>query len=164
MIGNSFHQLFMLGANKLVAAGIEFGPIQQEAGFTKTDWDLLTSVTCWTQSQRQQIPGLIANAVSITLNIAGLPATPLPGAFVAATICKIVAPCNRLVAAAGAPESFDALSASGLHSESVKVITTKEQMYSLVTYMTSEQFGALSSFRLNQEIEDAVIEAQANGI
>lgn len=163
MIGNTFHQLFLLGADELAAAPIEYGEMHQTAGFTKDDWDLLSQKECWTPAQVMNLPTLINTLVSITLKIGGLPAVPLPGAFVAASICKNIAPCNRLLAAASAPESFDAMSASGILGASVKTITSKEQMYALVIYMSSADYGALSSFRLNDEIEDAVIAEQLKG-
>lgn len=157
MIGNTFQQLFLLGANELAIAGIEYGPDQQAAGFTQEEWLLLTSPECWTKSEQMKMPSIISNAISITLRTAGLPAVPLPGAYVAAVICKLVSPCNRLVAAASAPESFDAMSAVGLVAESMKVITTQEQMYALVIYFSSAQFGALENFAIDEVVAAAVI-------
>jgi len=164
MIGNSYQQLFLLGANRLATAGIEYGVEQQAAGFTEDDWLLLTSTECWSQQEQLKLPSLIANCVSITLRTAGLPPTPLPGAYVAACICKLVSPCNRLVAAASAPESFDVMSAAGIAAETMKVITSQEQMYGLVVYFSSAEFGALESFRVDEMVEAAVIEAQLPGV
>ncbi len=161
MIGNTYQQLFLLGANELATSDIEYGSQQQSAGFTREEWELLTEPECWSKSEQMKVASILAAAVSITLRIAGLPAVPLPGAYVAAVICKLVAPCNRILAAASAPESFDAMSAVGLVSESVKVITSKEQMYALVVYFSSAEFGALETFRLDEETETAVIEAQS---
>lgn len=160
MIGNTYHQLFLLGANQLAAAGKEYGPEQQAAGFTKDEWDLLCDPTCWTKSEQMKIGSILSSAISITLRTAGLPPTPLPGAFVAAVICKLVAPCNRLIAAASAPESFDVMSAVGITGESQKIITSREQMYALVVYFSSAEYGALESFRLDPEIEAGVIREQ----
>ncbi len=160
MIGNTYQQLFLLGANELASTPKEYGPEQQAAGFTKDEWDLLTDATCWTKSEQMKIGSILSSAVSITLRTAGLPPTPLPGAFVAAVICKLVAPCNRLVAATSAPESFDAMSAVGLTTESVKIITSKEQMYALVLYFSSAEFGALERYRIDPEVEAAVIQQQ----
>lgn len=161
MIGNSYQQLFLLGANALAVAPIDYGPEQQAAGFTKEEWDLLTSTTCWSKPEQMKIPSIISSAISITLRTAGLPPVPLPGAYVAAVICKLVAPCNRLIAAASSPESFDIMSAVGVTGESLKVMTTKEQMYALVVYFSSAQFGALESFALDSILEAQVIEDQA---
>lgn len=161
MIGNTFQQLFLLGANQLVASGTEYGPDQQAAGFTQEEWELLTQPECWSKAQQMKIPSVLSAAVSITLRIGGLPAVPLPGAFVAATICKLVSPCNRFLAAASSPESFDALSASGITGEPVQIITTKEQMYALVTYFSSAEFGALENIALEAAVQELVIAQQA---
>lgn len=164
MLGNTFQQLFLLGANQLVASGTGYGPDQQAAGFTQEEWEILTQVECWTKAQQMKIASIISAAVSITLRVAGLPPVPLPGAFVAATICKLVAPCNRLVAAASSPESFDALSASGITGEPVEIITTKQQMYSLVTYFSSAEFGALENVALEAAVQELVLEQQTNPV
>lgn len=164
MIGNTFQQLFLLGANQLVASGTAYGPDQQAAGFTQEEWELLTQPECWTNAQQMKVPSIISAAVSITLRVAGLPPVPLPGAFVAATICKLVAPCNRLIAAASSPESFDALSASGITGEPVEIITTKSQMYALVVYFSSAQFGALDNVALSAAAEQIVLEQQTNPV
>ena len=157
IIGNTFQQLFLLGANELASSPVEYGTEQQNAGFTRDEWELLTAAECWSKAEQMKIPSILANAVSITLRTAGLPPAPLPGAYVAAVICKLVAPCNRMVAAASAPESFDAMSASGLTAEPREVITTRSQMYSLVAYFSSAEFGALESFGLDKMTEEAVI-------
>lgn len=159
---NTYQNLFLLGANELATHTQEYGPEQQAAGFTKDEWDLLTADECWSKSEQMKIPSILSSAVSITLRTAGLPPVPLPGAYVAAVICKLVHSCNRLVAAASAPESFDVLSAVGLNSETKTIITTKEQMYSLVVYFSSAQFGALESFAIDSMVEAQVIAEQAN--
>ena len=160
MIGNTYQQLFLLGANQLATTPTEYGTEQQAAGFTQDEWNLLTTDTCWTKAEQMKIPSILASAVSITLRIASLPAVPLPGAFVAATICKLVAPCNRILAAASAPESFDAMSAVGLTGESVAVMTTKEQMYALVVYFSSSEFGALENVAIDAAAYQQVLEEQ----
>lgn len=160
MIGNTYQQLFLMGANQLATAGAEYGPEQQSAGFTLDEWNLLTSATCWTKAEQMKIGSIISSAVSITLRTAGLPPVPLPGAYVAAVICKLVAPCNRLVAAASAPESFDVMSAVGLTGESVKVITSKEQMYALVVYFSSAEYGALENVAIDAAAYQQILEEQ----
>lgn len=161
MIGNTFQQLFLLGANQLVAAGTEFAAEHQAAGFTQEEWDVLTSPICWTQPEQMKIQSIISNAISITLRTAGLPASPLPAPYLAATICKYVAPCNRLVAAASCPESFDAMSASGITSEPVEIITSKSQMLALVVYFSSAEFGALENVALTAA-QNELMELQTN--
>lgn len=157
---NTYMQLFLLGANELATHTADYGPEQQSAGFSNEEWNLLTSETCWSKSEQMKISSVLASAVSITLRTAGLPPTPLPGAYIAATICKLIAPCNRLVAAASAPESFDVLSATGFTEESRHVITSKEQMFALVIYFSSNEFGALESFAIDSLVEEDVLSAQ----
>lgn len=154
----NYNDLFLLGANELVAMTKVYGPDQIAAGFTEEEWSLLTQEDCWTISQQRKIKSVLASACSITLAIAGLPPAPLPGAYVAAVICKLCAPCNRLVAANQAPESFDARSALGLVGESIEVITSQAQMYALVVHFSSAEFAALSSFPVS-EVVNAAVEA-----
>ena len=90
MIGNTFHQLFLLGANQLAVAPMVYGPEQQAAGFTIEEWDILTAQQCWTKAEQMKVSSILSSAVSITLRTAGLPPAPLPGAYVAAVICKLV--------------------------------------------------------------------------
>lgn len=163
-IGNTFQQLFLIGANQLAVSGQVYGVEQQAAGFSQEEWDTLTSPDCWTKTEQMKIGNIVANAISITLRTAGLPPVPLPGAYVAAVICKLVAPCNRLLAAASAPESFDAMSALGLTGESLNVITTKQQMYALVMYFSSAEFGALESFPIDDIIAAQVLAEQAEEV
>lgn len=161
MIGNSYQQLFLLGANELATMGVAYGPDQQAAGFTQDEWTLLTQPECWTKAEQRKLKTVIQNAVSITLAVAGLPAVPLPGAFVAAVICKLCASCNRLVACMSAPESFDVMSAAGISANSVEIITTREQMMALVVYFSSADFTALQGFHLQGDVEEEIIADQA---
>lgn len=161
MIGNTFQTMFLLGANELATAPVEYGIEQQAAGFSETEWNLLTSETCWTQADQMKIASIIASAISITLKTGGLPAVPLPGAFCAAVICKLVKPCNRLLAAASCPESYDVMSASGLTGDSMQIITTKEQMTSLVVYFSSAEYGALENVAIDDLVAALVIVEQS---
>ena len=162
MIGNTFQSLFLVGANKLASNKTEYTDIQKAQGFTKEEWDLLCSEECWTQEERLKIPALVSTAVSCTLRAAGLTPVPLPGAFVAATICRLVCPCNRYVAALAAPESFDVMSASGLTGPVEDNITTKKQMLALVTYFSSAEYGALENVALNAAAKDIIEAHQQN--
>lgn len=161
MVAKSFANLFLNGADKLAACPKCYGPIQQAAGFTEDEWNRLTSTECWTQAEQRKIKSDLSSAVSISMAIAGLPATPLPGAYVAAVICKLVAPCNRLLAAASAPESFDCVSALGLRATSEVVTTTREQMYALVTLFSAEDYSSLENAKVDGDLKKSVVEAQA---
>lgn len=155
-----YQQLFLNGANNLASFTQEYTEQVQAAGFSQEEWDLLTEKKCWTPQQRQQISGVIAAAVSITLTIAGLPATRMPGAFVAAIICKLVEPCNRPVAAMHAPASFDALSAVGLTREVEIIQTPPEQMMALVLHFSSREFQKLINVTVDEFIEEEVLRLQ----
>lgn len=160
MTGNSFHQLFLLGANQLAASIPEgYGPTQVEAGFTEEEWNLLQSPTMWSKAEQMKVASVIQNACSICCRVAGLPAIPLPGAFVAATICKLIPAHNRILAAVNAPENFDVRSAAGLDSAAVQELTPTWQMIALVTYFSSAEFGALESFALDAASQ-ALVDAQ----
>lgn len=160
MIALTYSQLFLRGANELASAPREYGPMQQQAGFNSEEWNLLVQDECWSRAQQRKMASIVSNAVSITLNIAGLPAVPLTGAYVASIICKLVAPCNRIVAASCAPESFDAMSATGIVCQSEVKPTTREQMVALVCYFTAMGTEALGHFPVDGITENQVIEEQ----
>ena len=152
-IGNSFQQLFLLGANQLAHLPVEYGPVHQTAGFKQQDWEILTQEEMWSKKQRMQIAAILAEAVSISMIEAGLTPTPLPGCNVAAIICKLVKPCNRMVAAEVAPMSYDAMSATGITAAPQEIMTETWQMKALVTYFSSAEFGALESFAIDKFAE-----------
>ena len=156
----SFQDLFMVGANQLAAMGIEWGPDQQAAGFSETEWLLLTDTRCWSRSDQQKIPSALRKAVSLTLNIAGLTPTPLPAQFVAAVICKLCAPCNCLVASRCAPESFDAMAASGIYAETEVIASTVQQMDSLICAFQSGDYSSIQSARVDEIAENAAVDGQ----
>ena len=69
------------------------------------------------------------------MTIAGLPAIPMPGQYVAAIIAEIVAPVNRLVACTKAPDTFDADAASGiLGTHEVKDMSVQQLMALVIAY------------------------------
>lgn len=155
-----YQDLFMVGANQLAAMSLTWGPDHQAAGFNETDWALLTDTTCWSKTQQLKVASCLRLAVSMTLRAAGLAPTPLPGAFVAAVICKLIAPCNRLVAGQNAPESFDAMSASGIYSETEVINTTSQQMMGLICAFSSGDYSSVQSARVEQIVENAVLDEQ----
>ena len=130
-------RMMAIGAMQLVTLGKEHTAQHAAAGFSAEEWNLLTQETPWSQEQRRQVRSVLAEAVNVTLELAGLPSEPLPGQYVAAVIVKVVAPCNRLVAAYRAPETYDAVSASGLVGPTDIVEMTASQMVSLVTAYSS---------------------------
>lgn len=156
----TYQDLFMVGANAIAAMGLEYGVDQKAAGFSESEWDLLTDKTCWSRSQQKQVASALRMAVSLTLRVAGLAPTPLPGVFVAAVICQLIAPCNRLVAGQAAPESYDAISASGVYSDVEVLNTRQEQMTSLIMMFSSEDYSSVQSARVDEMAENAAIDEQ----
>lgn len=128
----TLHKTFRLGAEALARGNFRYGALHREYGFSQTDWDLLTKQDHWTAEEARQARGIIAAAIEVCLSLGGLPAVPLPGQYAAAVIAILVSPANRMIAAMKAPDTFDAVAASGLQ-ETVQIRPTpKEQMIALV--------------------------------
>ncbi len=125
-------EVFRNGALCLASKTMEYSETHRKYGLSKDDWELLTQKEPWNTSQRARVRSMIAEAVTISLTIAGLPAQTLPAQYVAAVIATVVQPANLLVASTRAPEAFDAMDASGMMSKSEVRSVTIEQMQSLV--------------------------------
>lgn len=151
----------MVGAFQIAELGTEHSARHAAVGFSAEEWDLLTQKEMWTQEQRRMVRAPLAEAVSISLTLAGLPSEPLPGQYVAAVIAKLVAPANRLVAAFRAPETFDAVSASGLIGEGEVKAMTPQQMVSLVMYYSSGQYDDLQPDASRELREEALRQDKA---
>ena len=147
-------RMFEGGALTLVSDQMEYTKRHAEAGFSKPEWDLLTQKEYWNADQARQVSSILAEATSISLRLAGIPAVPLPGQYVAALICKLVAPANRLTAALRAPRTFEAENAAGVSGPVAVKETTPEQMMSLVMY-----FSDRGSDIDQQGIDPRVVEA-----
>jgi len=120
------------GAMVLSNLGKKHTAAHAAAGFSAEEWELLTKVEPWTAEERRGVRSVLAEAVNVTMAIAGLPAEPLPGQYVAAVISTLIHPVNRHVAAIRAPETYDAVAASGLVGSSEIVPMTPQQMVGLV--------------------------------
>lgn len=105
--------------------------LHREYGLSKEDWDLVTQSEPWNTEQRMRVRSVLAECCQISLTIAGLPANSLPAQFVAAMIAAIVSPCNLLVAATRAPESFDAVASANTQKVFELTPVLREQMISL---------------------------------
>lgn len=162
-VGYGFCETFLVGADELACMPAEYGVQQQAAGFTQEQWNLLTSKDLWTAAERDRIPSLLVTALSISLRVAGLPPSPVPGAYVAAVIAKLVAPCNRQVACHSAPESFDLMAAAGVTGTSQVVPTKREQLLGLVAVFSSGDFRSLAQFKIDTELEKLNMARQAAG-
>lgn len=75
---------------------------------------------------------VLANCLEVSMTIAGMPAIPLPGHYTAALIATVVSPSNQLIACCKAPDTFDAVAASGLQETVVVKPMKLEQLMSLV--------------------------------
>lgn len=157
---SKFNDLYMLGANELAAYTKDFGPQQIAAGFKMEDWNLLVQDECWTKEEQLKFASILSNACSMTLRVAGLAPVPLPAAYVAATICKLCAPCNRLVAAQSAPRAFDSRSALGFDGASEERPVGAAQMMALVEYFSAKDFAALAAFPVSEVVAAAVAAQQ----
>ena len=104
----------------------------REAGLTETEWQTFTQNELWTIDQRHKFPSICSEVLNLSLSVAGLPAQPLPAQFVAAIIATMVSPANWIVAANRAPQSYDALDASGIQGSHEVRNVSAEQMVSLV--------------------------------
>jgi len=124
---------FRIGARQLAGPTRDYANLHAEHGLTKPEWDLLVQNDPWNVEQRRQAKSTLSECLQISLTLAGLPAMALPGQYVAACIVEIVSPVNRLVAAAKAPEAYDAVMASGLETEESEIRPiSPEQMISMV--------------------------------
>lgn len=143
------HKSFRLGAERLASG--QYGTLHREFGISETDWRLLTQEENWTHEQARATRAIIASVVEVCMTVCGMPAVPLPAQYVAAVIAIVVAPNNRLIAATKAPDTFDAVAASGL-METVEIRpASREQMIALVMAY-SGGFGGEPMPRVNSEV------------
>lgn len=126
------HQSFRIGAEALAVSAGKYSAVHRQHGLTKDDWNLFTQSRHWTPEEARQIRSVMASVVEVSLTIAGMPAVPLPGHYVAAVIAICVAPANRFVACTKVPDTFDTFAASGIHEEIVVQPMRTETMMALV--------------------------------
>lgn len=126
------HAAFKAGAAELAREGLKYSEIHRAHGISQADWQLITQKEFWTPEQYRSVRSLLANLVEVSMTVAGLPSVPLPGHYVAAVIAICVAPANRIMAAQKAPETFDAIAASGIAETFVVRPMQREQMIALV--------------------------------
>jgi hypothetical protein len=103
-----------------------------EMGMTQQHFDMLTSPDPWLPAEVQEMRGVLASAINISLTFANLPARALPAQYVAAVIGYMVNPVNWLTAATIAPETFDAVQSANSEEEFKTRPVQYEQMISLV--------------------------------
>ena len=108
------HKAFQHGAQILAKDNCKYTTLHKGHGIDPHHWELLTQKEYWSPDQVRQIRSILAQALEVSMTIAGMPAIPLPGQYLAALIAEVVSPCNRLVACMKAPDTFDAEAASGI--------------------------------------------------
>lgn len=136
----------------LARDGLQYGEIHRAHGISQADWKLITQEEFWTPEQYRSVRSLLANVVEVSMTVAGLPSVPLPGQYVAAVIAICVSPCNRIMAAQKAPDTYDAVVASGLQETFQVRPMPREQMVSLVLAYSGGFGGEPPMQRLNAEV------------
>ena len=151
------HIAFRMGAAQLARDNRKYGTLHKEHGIDQHEWSILTQDEYWSPDQARQMRTVLASAVEVSMTIAGIPAIPLPGQYVAAFIAEVVSPCNRFVACTKAPDTFDAMDASGLMTTSEVTTMTTQQLMALVLAYSGGFQGEPSAHRLpkkvNQQME-----------
>jgi hypothetical protein len=125
-------KMFHIFKTAVVTLAQEYGEQHAGYGISPQDWTLLTQKELWNSDQRSQVRGILSEITNVACTIGGIPAIPLPGQFVAALIAHVVSPANYFVASTRAPDTYDALLASGLQGKVNIQPMTQQQMLSLV--------------------------------
>ena len=129
------HQAFKVGAKIIAAHEKAYTTLHKAHGLEQAEWELITQSEYWSIDQARQVRSILASVVEVSMTIAGMPAIPLPGQYVAAVIAEVVAPCNRMVACTKAPDTFDAAEASGiLSTHEVKDMSVQQLMALVLAY------------------------------
>ena len=153
------HRAFQQGAKKLAGATGEYTDLHKSHGIDPHHWDLLTTEEPWSPDEARQIRAILAGAVEVAMTIAGMPAIPLPGQYVAALIAEIVSPVNRLVACTKAPDTFDAEVASGVMMDHEVKDMPVQQLMSLVILYSSGYPGEPIPHKLGKEVKEVIKKA-----
>ena len=150
------HIAFRMGAAQLAKDNRKYGTLHKEHGIDQHEWSILTQDEYWSPDQARQMRNVLAAAVEVSMTIAGIPAIPLPGQYVAAFITEVVSPCNKIVACTKAPDTFDAMDASGLLKTSeVKTMSTQQLMALVLAYSGGYQ-GEPTAHRLPRKIAEEI--------
>ena len=129
------HSAFRVGAQRLAAHQCKYTTLHKTHGIEEHHWKLLTQDEYWSPDETRQMRNVIAGVVEASMTIAGMPAIPLPGHYVAALIAEVVAPVNRMLACTKAPDTFDAVIASGLdQTHEVKEMSVQQLMALVIAY------------------------------
>lgn len=153
------HNAFKVGAQKLAAGQCKYTTLHKQHGIEEHHWKLLTQSEYWTPDETRQMRSILASVVEVSMTIAGMPAIPLPGQYVAALIAEVVAPCNRLLAAHKTPDTFDAEAASGIMQAHEVKEMPREQMMALVMAYSGNFPGEPKAQKLPKRLETEIAKA-----
>ena len=129
------HGAFRQGANQLAQAHCKYTDLHKGHGIDPYNWEILTQDEYWSPAQARDMRSIIADVLEVSMTIAGMPAIPMPGQYLAALIAHIVAPSNRLLACTKAPDTFDAIAASGImQTHEVRPMKTEQLMGLVMLY------------------------------
>lgn len=148
------HQAFKVGARRIAEDNRRYSELHKAHGIEEAHWKLLTQDEYWTTDQARSIRSILANAIEISMTIAGMPPIPMPGQYAAALIATVVTPCNWMVACVKAPDTFDAFDASGLLGPTEINDMTPQQLMGLVIAYGADYRGE----PMNQMLPGEVVE------
>ena len=150
------HSAFKIGARRIAKDEKRYTDLHKAHGIEQAHWELLTQREYWTPDQSRAVRSVLANVIEVSMTIAGMPAVPLPGQYVAALIAEVVAPCNYMIAAVKAPDTFDATDASGLLGDFEVKTMEYQQLMALVLAYAGGYGDEPASEMLPRSIEDKV--------
>lgn len=150
------HKAFQIGAQKLAAHQCKYTTLHKSHGIEEHHWDLLTSDEYWSADEARQMRSILASVCEVSMTIAGMPAIPLPGHYVAALIAEVVAPANRMLACTKAPDTFDADLASGVLGTHQVQDMSVQQLMALVLAYSGGYPGEPAPHKLPQEVSETM--------
>ena len=150
------HRAFQHGAQILAKDNCKYTELHKGHGIDEHHWQMLTQAEYWSPDQTRQMRSILANVLEVSMTIAGMPAIPLPGQYVAALIAEVVAPANRLLACTKAPDTFDADAASGLLGTHEIKDMPFEQLASLVLVYSGGYPGEPQAHRLPRDVKETM--------
>ena len=150
------HSAFKIGARRIAKEEKRYTDLHKSHGIDQAHWELLTQKEYWSVDQTRAVRSILANVAEVSMTIAGMPAIPLPGQYVAALIAEVVAPCNYILAAKQAPDTFDATDASGLLGPMEVKTMEYPQMMALVLAYAGDFTKEPSDHKLPKEVANKV--------
>lgn len=152
------HKAFRMGAEQLAQAHCKYTNLHKGHGIDPYHWEILTQQEYWSPEQARDMRSIIANVLEVSMTIAGMPAVPMPGQYLAALISEVVAPANRLLACTKAPDTFDAIAAAGLMETHVVKPMKVEQLMGLVLVYSGGGSQEPAPHRLPKDVAKVMTE------